>query len=124
MRINEAAEATGLSADTIRFYEKQGIVPPIHRDQSGHRTFSRENIDWMIVLFWLRKTGMPMDVMSRYAALVHAGDDTIPERKVVLREHGKRLAARRSELDRCDELLAYKLAVYDAVEKGINDENE
>ena len=122
MRINEASKATGLSADTIRFYEKEGIVPPIGRDQSGHRCFSRENIDWMIVLYWLRKTGMPMDVMSRYAALVHAGDHTIPERKAILREHGRLLAARRAELDRCDELLAYKLAAYEEVEKGRSDD--
>ena len=123
MRINEASETSGLSADTIRYYEKEGILPPIHRDQSGHRCFSQENIDWMIVLYWLRKTGMPMDVMSRYAALVHAGDHTIPERKAILREHGELLAARRAELDQCDQLLAYKLAAYDEVEKEQNNEN-
>lgn len=124
MRINQAAEASGLSADTIRYYEKEGIVPPIHRDQSGHRSFTQDNIDWMIVLFWLRKTGMSMDVMSRYAALVHAGDHTIPERKTILRRHGELLAVRRAELDQCDDLLAYKLAAYDSVEKGHNDGNK
>lgn len=124
MRINEASEASGLSADTIRYYEREGILPPIHRDQSGHRSFSQENVDWMIVLHWLRKTGMPMDVMSHYATLVHAGDHTIPERKSILREHGELLAARRAELDQCDELLAYKLAAYDEVEKGRSDEDD
>lgn len=124
MRINEASKATGLSPDTIRFCEKAGLLPPIHRDRSGHRWFSRDNIDWMIVLYWLRKTGMPMKVMSRYAALVHAGDHTIPERKSILGEHGKLLAARRSDLDRCDDLLAYKLAAYEEVEKGHRDHDE
>ena len=124
MRINEASKASGLSADTIRYYEKAGLLPPIHRDQSGHRWFGQNNIDWMIVLYWLRKTGMPMKVMSRYAALVHAGDHTIPERKSILREHGKLLAARRSDLDRCDDLLAYKLAAYEEAEKGHRDDDE
>jgi DNA-binding transcriptional MerR regulator len=124
MRINEASEASGLSADTIRYYEKAGLLPPIHRDQSGHRCFSQDNIDWMTILYWLRKTGMPMNVMSRYAALVHAGDHTIPERKSILRDHGKLLAARRADLDQCDNLLAYKLAAYEKVEKGHRDDNE
>ena len=118
MRINEAAETSGLSADTIRFYEKSGIVPPIQRDMNGQRRFSRNNVDWMTVLYWLRKTGMPMKVMSRYAFLVHAGDHTIPERKDILRQHGQRLSEQRAELDRCEALLAYKLAAYDDVEKG------
>ena len=124
MRINEASKATGLSADTIRYYEKAGLLPPIRRDQSGHRWFSQDNVDWMIVLYWLRKTGMPMKVMFRYAALVHAGDHTIPERKSILSEHGKLLAARRSDLDRCDDLLAYKLAAYAEAEKGQRDDDE
>lgn len=119
MRINQASEATGLSADTIRYYEKEGILPPIDRDASGHRHFNQENINWMTVLYWLRKTGMPMEVMSRYAELVHAGDNTIPERKSILLKHGELLASRRAELDRCDEILAYKLAAYEAV----NNEN-
>jgi len=124
MRINEASKASGLSADTIRYYESEGLLPPIHRDQSGHRCFDQESIDWMIVLYWLRKTGMPMDVVSRYAALVHAGDHTIPERKAILLKHGELLAVRRAELDHCDELLAYKLAAYEEVEKGQSDEND
>lgn len=120
MRIKEAAETSGLSADTIRYYEKIGLVPSIARDGSGQRQFSRENIDWMTVLYWLRKTGMPMKIMSRYAFLVHAGDHTIPERKIILRDHGKVLAARRADLDQCDKLLAYKLAAYE----GVEDEHE
>lgn len=118
MQIKEAAEASGLSADTIRYYEKIGIVPPIARNGGGQRQFSRENVDWMNVIYWLRKTGMSMKVMSRYAFLVHAGDHTIPERKEILHEHGKLLAARRAELDQCDAILAYKLSAYDQVEKG------
>lgn len=118
MQIKEAAEASGLSADTIRYYEKIELLPPIVRDGNGQRRFSQENVNWMTVLYWLRKTGMPMKVMSRYAFLVHAGDHTIPERKEILNAHGKLLAERRAELDRCDALLAYKLAAYDDVEKG------
>jgi MerR family transcriptional regulator, aldehyde-responsive regulator len=123
MRINEAAEASGLSADTIRYYEKTGILPPIQRDMNGQRRFTQNSVDWMTVLYWLRRTGMPMKVMSRYAHLVHAGDHTIPERKDILRAHAGHLSEQRAELDRCDALLAYKLAAYDEVEKGYSDED-
>lgn len=118
MRINEAAKATGLSADTIRYYEKEGLLPPIARDASGHRCFSPDNVNWMTILYWLRKTGMSMDVMSRFAGLVHAGDHTIPERLTILHAHGELLAMRRKELNRCEDLLAYKIGVYCDFQKG------
>jgi MerR family transcriptional regulator, aldehyde-responsive regulator len=117
MKIKEAAERSGLSLDTIRFYEKVGMMPIIARGNDGQRRFSQNNVDWLTVLYWLRKTGMPMKVMHRYATLVHAGDHTIPERKAILIEHGANLEQRREELSRCEELLAYKLAAYDDVER-------
>jgi MerR family transcriptional regulator, aldehyde-responsive regulator len=119
MQINEAAAASGLSADTIRYYEKTGILPPIQRTINGQRRFTQNNVDWLTVLYWLRRTGMSMKVMSRYATLVHAGDHTIPERKDILLAHGRQLSERRADLDRCDAILAYKLAAYDEVEKGL-----
>ncbi|MEP5761837.1 MAG: MerR family transcriptional regulator [Litoreibacter sp.] len=117
MRINEVAKITGLSADTIRFYEKEGIVPSIDRDANGHRVFSANNVTWMTILYWLRKTGMPMDVMSRFALLVHDGDHTIPERLDILTAHSEFLARRREELDQCEALLAHKIGVYRGFEK-------
>jgi len=118
MQIREAAEASGLSADTIRYYEKIGIIRPISRDSGGQRQFSAEDIAWMGVLNCLRNTGMPMKALSRYAELVEAGDHTVSERKQILRDHAKLLAQRRAELDQCDALLAHKLEIYDEVEAG------
>lgn len=93
------------------------MLPPISRGSDGHRRFSADDVDWLTVLYWLRATGMAMKVMHRYASLVHSGDHTIPERKQILREHGKQLKKRRSELDRCEALLAYKLDAYEEVER-------
>lgn len=117
MLIAEAAAACGLSIDTVRYYERSSMLPTIARSSDGHRRFSRENVDWLTVLYWLRATGMPMRVMRRYAVLVHSGDHTIPERKAILLEHGCQLARRREELDRCEALLAYKLSAYEEVER-------
>lgn len=117
MRIAAAASKSGLSADTIRYYEKYGMLPPIARSADGHRRYSKENIEWLTVLFWLRQTGMPMKVMRRYAELVHSGDHTIPERKQILQDHATTLQKRREELDQCEKLLAYKLKAYTAAEQ-------
>lgn len=117
MRIAEASTVCGLSTDTIRYYEKSGMIPEIARGPDGHRRYTKENVNWLTVLFWLRETGMPMKVMQRYAFLVHSGEHTIPERKDILYAHGETLKKRRSDLDRCEELLAYKLAAYTRTER-------
>jgi len=118
MRIEEAAQSSGLSADTIRYYEKTGIVPPIARDGSGHRQFGPGDIEWMTILYWLRQTGMSMKDMSRFAELVQAGDHTRAERHALLSAHAELLAARRAELDACEAILNRKLAVYAPAVKG------
>ena len=112
MRIAEAAHRSGLNIDTIRYYEKSGILPEIRRGADGQRRFSTENIEWLTLLFWLRETGMAMKTMYRFASLYRAGDHTIPERKQVLLAHAEHLKKRRADLDRCEEMLAYKLAIY------------
>ncbi len=77
MRIAEAATLCGLSPDTIRYYEKSGMLPAIARGLDGYRRYSQENVNWLTILYWLRQTGMSMKVMQRYAILVHAGDHTV-----------------------------------------------
>lgn len=113
MLIAEAAAASGFSIDTVRYYERSGMLPAVMRERNGHRRFSPEDVEWLTALYWLRATGMPMRVMRRYAALVHAGDHTIPERRAILEEHARQLTRRRMELDRCEALLASKLRAYD-----------
>lgn len=118
MRIDEAAKASGLSADTIRYYERTGIVPPIPRDSSGHRRFGPGEIEWMTILYWLRQTGMSMKDMSRFAEMVHAGEHTRADRHALLSAHAALLAERRRELDACEAILKRKLAVYAPAVKG------
>ncbi len=113
MRIAEAAALSGLKIDTIRYYEAEGLIPNVSRGPDGQRRFSAENVDWLTFLFWLRETGMPMKVMQRFAALYAQGDETIPDRKNILLEHSQLLAKRRNGLDRCDEILARKLEIYE-----------
>lgn len=120
MRIAEAAALCGLSPDTIRYYEKSGMLPPIARGPDGYRRYGRENVNWLTILYWLRQTGMSMKVMQRYAILVHAGDDTVAERIDILKQHGEVLKTKREDLDRCEELLARKLNAYSAIKSKAN----
>lgn len=113
MLIAEAADRCGLNIDTIRYYEKSGLLPEIPRGADGKRRFSAENIDWLTLLGSLRDTGMSMKDMSRFAALYREGDRTIPERRQILIQHSKQLSRKRQKLDQCEELLSYKLKMYD-----------
>ena len=120
MRISEASSKSGLSADTIRYYEKSGLVPAIDRGPDGLRRFSTENVEWLTLLYWLRKTGMPMREMYRFADLYREGDATMADRKALLHRHEDRLRQRRSDLDRCEEVLAHKIATYEKLERGLS----
>jgi DNA-binding transcriptional MerR regulator len=112
MQISEAAAICGLSADTIRYYEKSGMLPEISRDTAGHRFFSKADLEWLTLLYWLRETGMAMKQMRRFTRLAKAGPKTVPERRQILMEHSEQLGERRKLLDRCEAVLAVKIASY------------
>ena len=116
MKIQEAAERSQLSADTIRFYEKAGMLPRIARDRSGWRNFGSGAVEWLLTLERLRSTGMPLKEVRRFAALVHEGASAAPgsaaERLDILQRHAKRLAKRRADLDACEAYLTRKIGIY------------
>ena len=115
MRISEAATRCGLGVDTIRFYERSGLLPSIERGEDGRRRFSPVDVEWLTLLASLRDTGMPMRTMRHFAGLYRKGDETIPERKQVLLDHAQQLERRRDMLDRCANILAHKLKRYDEI---------
>ncbi|MFC6486601.1 MerR family transcriptional regulator [Nitratireductor sp. GCM10026969] len=117
MKISEAAVKCGLSSDTIRFYDKSGMLPEISRGQDGHRHFTPKDVEWLTLLYWLRETGMSLSAMRRFTRLAKQGDDGLAERRQILLEHREELMRQRKALDRCDEVLAIKIASYAATEK-------
>ncbi|WP_299893248.1 MerR family transcriptional regulator [uncultured Ruegeria sp.] len=112
MRIAEAVEACGLSAHTIRFYEKSGMLPEIERGADGHRRFTPRLIEWLTLLYWLRETGMSLKQMRRFTTLAKAGDAGIEERRQILLDHAATLKAKRATLEKCESILAIKIASY------------
>ena len=119
--IQRAAEETGLSADTLRYYERIGILPGIGRSQSGHRRFTDDDMGWIKLVQCLRATGMPLEDLHRYAELVQEGEHTAAERLSLLEDHKCRIEAELAELMVALDLVDMKIAGYaQLVAKGFD----
>jgi len=85
----QVAERTGFSLDTLRYYERVGLLDDIERNPGGQRVFTEDDLSWLMILRCLRETGMPIARMVRYAELARGGDETVAERLEVLEEHDR-----------------------------------
>lgn len=85
----QVAEQTGFSLDTLRYYERIGLLDDIARNSGGQRVFTEGDVAWLRILRCLRETGMPIQRMVRYAELARGGDETVTERLELLREHDR-----------------------------------
>jgi DNA-binding transcriptional MerR regulator len=112
LTIAEAAELAGISAHTIRYYERAGLLAPIERTESGHRRFAAEDIEWIVVITKLRATGMPIRRIREYAELVREGDGNELERLALLESHREEVLRRLDEVQQNLELVDYKIALY------------
>jgi DNA-binding transcriptional MerR regulator len=91
---SQAAEQSGFSLDTLRYYERIGLLDGIDRAPSGHRRFRDDDLEWLGVLRCLRDTGMPIAQMRRYAELARGGQATLAERMNLLTDHDTRVQER------------------------------
>lgn len=112
MKIGEVAKRSGLSAHTIRYYERIGLLPYAGRDQAGQRDYDASILSWIDFLGRLKTTGMPIRGMLRYAALRDGGAATEAERRELLVQHRERVRARVAELSECLLVLDTKIAGY------------
>ena len=113
MKISELAVRTGLSAHTIRYYERIGLMPPAPRDGATHRHYDERALNWIEFVGRLKTTGMPIRQMLRYAELRAAGPSSNAERKALLTEHRDAVRRHVEELIACLEVLDAKIAGYD-----------
>jgi DNA-binding transcriptional MerR regulator len=112
LSVSEAAEKVGLTTHTLRWYEQEGLVAPVGRDSVGRRRYTDEDLGWLDLLTKLRRTGMPVRDMRRYAELARQGDHTLPERLRLFKEHRERVEARIAELQADLGMLDYKIDIY------------
>lgn len=124
MKIAEASAESGLSADTIRFYERQGLLDEIKRGPDGHRAFSPKDLRWLKLFERLRSTGMPLAEMKRFAVLAREGDGTRTIRLQMLKEHRVRLNNMQSRIDDCRTLIDEKISIYSELEQLDNSHPE
>lgn len=97
----QAADRSGFSIDTLRYYERIGLLKGIHRTESGQRRFTDDDVTWLRLLRCMRDTDMPLAEMRRYAELHRAGPDRLAERLSLLEEHGRRVERRLEHLQSC-----------------------
>jgi DNA-binding transcriptional MerR regulator len=116
LTIAEVAELTGLSAHTLRYYERIGLIDPVARGIAGQRRYGHADLAWLAFLQRLRSTGMPIRDMQRFAGLRREGDRTVPERRVLLEMHRDELIARIDGLQRDLNALTHKIDHYENLE--------
>jgi DNA-binding transcriptional MerR regulator len=107
----EAAERSGFSIDTLRYYEREGILPPVARNSGGRRRYSDDDLAMLDFLRCLRDTGMPIERLRRYGELARS-DRTMPERLALIEEHTKVVESRIAELESQRARLEEKAAWY------------
>lgn len=112
LSVGEAAARVGLTTHTLRWYEQEGLVAPVGRDSVGRRRYTEADVGWLDLLTKLRRTGMPVRDMRRYAELARQGDHTLAERVRLFKEHRERVLARIAELQQDLEVLDFKIDVY------------
>lgn len=110
--IGTLSRLSGISAHTLRFYEKQGILKPVGRAGNGHRRYRQQDQLWLEFVVRLKRTGMPLAQIRQYADLRADGDPTLRVRLAMLELHRERLAAHIAELSACAAALEDKIAVY------------
>ena len=119
LSIGQVAERTGLSVHALRFYEREGIfLSPIRRAAGGRRVYTEDDVDWLTLCTILRGAGMPLEDIRRYTELVRAGDGNEPERLTLLRQHEERVREQQQQLDRCLDLIRFKIGVYEDILAG------
>jgi DNA-binding transcriptional MerR regulator len=115
LSIAEAAEQTGLTADTLRYYERDGLMlRSVPRATSGHRQYADDDIDWIRLITKLRSTGMPIRDVRRYTDLVRAGQGNEQERLDLLRAHRQVVLARLAEVQEHLGAIDFKIDLYEA----------
>jgi len=115
LTIQEAAQATGLTSHTLRYYERIGLIHPIQREGNTRRCYTADDVGWIDFLLKLRATGMSIKDMQRYAELQRRGDATLPERVEMLKALRDKVEAHIDEMQEHLKLVDYKIDYYSKV---------
>lgn len=112
-----------MTAHTLRYYERVGLIQPVGRARNGHRRYTDSDAAWLNFLHCMRATNMPIREMQRYAALREMGDATIEQRRQLLEEHQATIAAQIGALQKAHALLTHKITNYRKIEERTRVQN-
>ena len=107
--IQDVSKKTGLSAHTLRYYEKEGLISGVERTQGGFRQYTDEDLERLGLICCLKNTGMSIQEIAQFVQLTREGDHTLKERVELLREHRERVLARMEEMQKYLEKVTWKL---------------
>lgn len=115
MKISEVSKKYDISADTLRYYEKMGLLPNVKKNSSGIRDYSEADLGWVEFIKCMRGAGLSIEVLARYIKLFYLGDSTREERKNILIEERKKLIEKRDAIQTTIDRLEYKISSYDKI---------
>lgn len=110
--ISQLAEKLAITTHTLRFYEKEGLLPSVQRDQNGNRLFIQADVEWLELLICLKNTGMPLKEIKRFVEWLNYGDSTIEQRLQLFQAQVTKVEQQIAELQRHLEILKYKRQFY------------
>lgn len=121
MTIAEVSRKYGISADTLRYYERIGLIPPVPRGKGGIRDYGEESCQWIELMKCMRGAGVQIEALIEYVALFQQGDATLEARKALLMEQREQLMARMAEMQSSLDRLNEKISRY---ERGMGAQKE
>ena len=119
MTIAEVSKKYNLTQDTIRYYEKEGLIPTVPRTESGIRNFDEESCNWIEFIKCMRNAGLEIEVLKEYVKLFREGKSTVAKRKELLEKQREKLLQKQRNINETLERLNYKINLYDEIESGI-----
>lgn len=119
MTIKEVSEKYNISQDTLRYYERVGMIPPVTRTGGGIRDYQEADLGWVELAICMRSAGLPVEAMIEYVRLYQEGNQTIPARLQLLVDQREALLEQKRQIDTTLERLNYKISRYEkAIETG------
>src|SRR5215211_5080547 len=113
MKIMQVSKQYGISSDTLRYYERVGLIPPVRRTENGIRDYNELDLRRVDFIKCMRNAGLPVEVLIKYVALVQQDDKTTEARKKILIEQRELLVVRMKEMQKTLDLLDHKIEVYE-----------
>ncbi len=110
--IKQAAERTGLSEHTLRYYDREGLLPLLERSESGIRKFKENDLEWIGLICCLKNSGMSIEKMKEFMNLCLKGDETCEERRLLLLEHKEYILKQMEQLQKSLWTVDYKIEHY------------